>query len=286
MSDPWPRLMKSGTLFAQEPEELAERRSGGAVPLLVSCGLGVNSTAALVLLARLGDRPDAVLFADTGGEKPETYVFRDTLSAWLRSAGFPEVTTVKRTTDHARQKNELKYDTLEEECLAKRCLPSIAYYGRSCSEKWKQQPQEKWANAFGSCRERWAAGGRCIKVIGYDADEPERAKVWRTEKWAYWHPLLDYDWGREECLEAIALAGLPAPPKSSCFFCPEMTPPEILALPSDLLARALALEDNAHLTGIKGLGKHEYSWRDLTSGKVPLPTVTAPRLPCMCYDGE
>jgi 3'-phosphoadenosine 5'-phosphosulfate sulfotransferase (PAPS reductase)/FAD synthetase len=43
-------------------------------PLVVAYGLGVNSTAMLVEFAPRGIRPDPVLFADTGGEKPETYV--------------------------------------------------------------------------------------------------------------------------------------------------------------------------------------------------------------------
>jgi hypothetical protein len=39
-------------------------------PLVVAYGLGVDSTALLVEFARRGLRPDLVLFADTGGEKP------------------------------------------------------------------------------------------------------------------------------------------------------------------------------------------------------------------------
>lgn len=192
---------------------------------------------------------------------------------------------MRREVKPERQKHEAKYATLEGECLVKHCLPSIAYYHRSCSEKWKQQPQEKWANGQPLARARWDAGLRCLKAIFYDADEPSRAKIYSNEKWTYWYPLLDHDWGRDECLAAIKEAGLPAPPKSSCFFCPEMTPGEIFALPPDLLGRALAMERNATLTGIKGLGKHEYSWGDLVAGRVELPTFSRPRLPCVCYDG-
>ena len=46
---------------------------GARSPLVVSYGAGVDSTAMLVGLRRLGVVPDAVLFADTGGEKPATY---------------------------------------------------------------------------------------------------------------------------------------------------------------------------------------------------------------------
>jgi hypothetical protein len=283
-------MMKQAPLFDDTPQEIHARRKGEEVPLLVSCGLGVNSTAMLILLYRLGDRPDAVLFADTGGERPETYAYRDTLSAWLESVGFPPVTTVKRTTDHDRQKSEQKYDTLEEECLAKKCLPSIAYYHRSCSYKWKQQPQEKWANGFEPCLASWTDGLRCVKAIGYDADEGHRLKRFEDAKWVYWHPLVDYGWGRDECLKAIEEAGLPAPLKSSCWFCPEMRPEEVFDLGRahpQLLDRALAMEANAVLTDIKGLGKHEYSWRELVAGAVPVPDAAdlPPRMACVCYDG-
>jgi hypothetical protein len=276
----WIDLLTPVDLFDQTPAEMLARRGGERVPLVSSCGLGVNSTAGLILLRRLGDRPDAILFADTGGEKPETYAYRETLNVWLADVGFPAITTVRREVKHERQKNEEKYSTLEEECLVKKCLPSIAYYLRSCSEKWKHQPQEKWANHDPACRARWHAGGRVIKAIYYDADEPRRVKHWQDDKYVYWHPLVDYGWGREECLWAIEDAGLPLPPKSSCFFCPEMTPPEILALPPDLLARALAMEGNAELHTIKGLGQHEYSWRDLAEGRVSLPQAAGPPMRC------
>jgi len=38
-------------------------------------GLGVASTAMLVEFVHRGIRPDLILFADTGGEKPGTYQY-------------------------------------------------------------------------------------------------------------------------------------------------------------------------------------------------------------------
>jgi 3'-phosphoadenosine 5'-phosphosulfate sulfotransferase (PAPS reductase)/FAD synthetase len=46
-------------------------------PLVVAYGLGVNSTALLVEFVKQGIRPDLILFADTGGEKPETYAYQN-----------------------------------------------------------------------------------------------------------------------------------------------------------------------------------------------------------------
>ncbi len=41
--------------------------------LVVSYGVGLDSTAMLVEMHNRGMRPDLILFSDTGGEKPETY---------------------------------------------------------------------------------------------------------------------------------------------------------------------------------------------------------------------
>ena len=43
------------------------------------------------------DRPDAILFADTGGEREYTYRLRDDLNRLLESHGFPTITEVYAT---------------------------------------------------------------------------------------------------------------------------------------------------------------------------------------------
>ncbi|HEX4613990.1 MAG TPA: hypothetical protein VH092_37760 [Urbifossiella sp.] len=90
-------------------------------PLVVAYGLGVNSTAVLVELARRGVRPDRILFADTGGEKPETYAYLPVVQAYLARVGFPPVVTVRYEPRTA------PYRTLEGQCLHTGTLPSLAY---------------------------------------------------------------------------------------------------------------------------------------------------------------
>lgn len=284
-------LLRDAELFDTTPDEIADRRMGEPIPFVSTCGGGLNSTAGLVLLAARGDRPDAILFADTGGEKPETYEHVGILSAWCESIGFPPVTTVRNYSDPARQKHADKYTNLEEECRVKKALPSIAYFNRGCSDKWKIRPQEMWVKKWPPALEAWATGGRVAKAIYYDANEGYRATIFRDDRFVYWFPLLSVGWGRIECEVAIRAAGLPVPPKSSCFFCPEMTPAEIFDLSPDLLNRALAMEANANLTSIKGLGKHDYSWAELVAGRVPLAMVEKAntgigRVPCVCNENE
>ncbi len=103
-----------------------------AEPISVAYGMGVDSTAMLVGMRKRGIRPDLILFADTGGELPETLAYGDhVLQPWLRVAGFPALVTVRYRPRHGR------YATLEENCTTLRVLPSLAYGRKACSAKWK-----------------------------------------------------------------------------------------------------------------------------------------------------
>jgi hypothetical protein len=252
-----------------------------ARPLVVAYGGGVNSTALLVGLWQRRLVPDLILFADTGGEKPETYAYRDLFSAWLTNHGFPAIQTVS---------NDGMYRTLEQNCLATHTLPSLAYGWRSCSDKYKRRPQDKFVAAWAPAREAWALDSKVTKAIGYDAGEARRASIREDARYCYWYALLEWDWDRIACLRAISSVGLPLPPKSACFFCPATTKREVLQLSCthpNLMERALMIEENAAgtLKTVKGLGRR-FAWKDLIEGRVPLQ-LAAPEqdLPCGCYDG-
>ena len=75
---------------------------------------------------------------------------------------------------------------------------------------------------------------------------------------------------RAACERTIRGAGLPVPPKSSCFFCPASKKAEILWLRERhprLLDRALTIEANArpNLTSVRGLGR-SFAWADFLDG--------------------
>lgn len=257
--------------------------------LLINYGGGVNSTAIVVGLHEHSIRPDAIVFADTGGEKPDTYKYIERVSAWCNDRGFPRVTTV-RVTDG-------KHATLEERCLADKNLPSIAYGFKSCSMRWKADPVRKWVNHWDLAQDVWTAGGKVCQAFGFDAGEERRThgKVNESDakKYERWYPLIEWDWSREDCVEAIKRSGLAVPIKSSCFFCPSSRPKEVLWLKEhhpDLFKRAVAIEDAALETrppgsGIEGLGR-DWSWKkfgrqDDVQGRLPF---TSNHVPCECYD--
>lgn len=236
--------------------------------IVASFGGGVNSTAMLIGMYERGERVDLILFADTGGEKPHTYAHVLDMSEWLVDHGMPAIVTVKKETE-----------TLESDCLKRKALPSVAYGFKSCSDHFKLRPQRNYLKARGIVP--------TVKLIGFDAGEPHRVKDIPGNR----YPLIEWDWGREECVAAIDRAGLQQPGKSACFFCPSSTKKEIYELRRRypyLAERSVAMEKNAELTAVKGLGRR-FAWGDLYEAddrQAKLLPESAIEIDCGCYDGE
>lgn len=228
-------------LFGKRPENLltleeALKFQRLGVPLGVSYGMGSDSTAMLIKMEREGIRPDFIVFADTGGEKPETMLYADIIRNWLRKVGFPPLMVVRRN----ETVNELgAYRTLEEQCLVNVTFPSLAFGGKKCSQKWKVDPMAKaekesvaWDAAAGNPL------GKVIKAIGYDdgakdskrgrsagAINPSNKK--EADRYLFVYPLRDWKIDRDQAIALIEDEGLPLPGKSACFFCPSQKPDEL-----------------------------------------------------------
>jgi hypothetical protein len=246
------------------------------LPLVVSYGMGVDSTAMLVGLVERQRRPELILFADLGDEKPATYAYLDIMQAYLREHHFPKITVVRYKPK--RFKHE-PYSTLFGNCWANRTLPSLAFGRKSCSNKWKIAPMDKYVKRFYEAR--FAEGKQVTRAIGYDAgpkDSCRGGNITDDKRFRYWYPLRDWGWDRDRCKEEIAKAGLPVPCKSACFFCPSTQKAELCALAKEqpmLAALSIAMEDRARpnfkkidglwRTGCKGTRKPEArkpgSWR-------------------------
>jgi hypothetical protein len=255
---------------------------------VVSNGGGVNSTALLVELANRGERPDAILFADTGGEQYAIYEYLRQFGAWLVRRDFPPITIVRKTPTIRRDGS--RYATLEEDCLLKGMLPSLAYGGRGCSWKYKREVMDKWVNNWQPAQDVWDRKEKVTRLIGFDAGERRTARG-EEGKYVYRYPLREWGWDRKACEEAIARAGLCVPPKSACFFCPAAKKAEVRRLAReepDLFGRAVAMERKAKATGkltsVKGLGRH-WSWEDIAAAdKAQLKLFEEPpQMPCECW---
>jgi hypothetical protein len=247
-------------------------------PVIVNAGGGTNFVGLMVRAVRLGLRVDHLLFADTGGEMRETYSHLWDFSEWLERHGMPGIEIVTETR-HG------KPITLEEHALRTKRMPSKAYGRKSCSMKFKRDPIEKWIRAE-------YPEGQVVRIFGFDADEPQRARMPESERFLWSYPLIDWGMGREECIEEIVWAGLPLPGKSACFFCPSARPAEVADLAvsdPDLFARGMAMEANARpFSGaVKGLGSN-YSWESVDRAvrlQVVMPEAPRVHEDCGCYDG-
>jgi len=230
-------------------------------PVVFRWGVGVDSTGMAIGMHERGERPDFVIFSDTGNEKPETYAYFVEFEAWLTRAGFPKPIVLRNRTQAGDA-------TLEEYSLRIADLPSRAYGHGGCADKWKIRPLEKWSTHEPSIRAFRAAGGKPCALIGYDAGEKRRNLITENARWTFRAPLIEWGWYREDCVKAIERAGLSIPPKSACFFCPSSTKTEIVQLAirhPDLMRRSIEMEDKARASGklgtVKGLGRR-FSWRE------------------------
>ena len=253
----------------------------------IAIGGGTNSLAMLIEMHKRGENIDVCVFADTKAERPETYKSIEQTTKWLVLNGYDPVVIVR--TDK----------TLEDDCIERKTLPSIAFGFKTCSQRFKLAPQNKWANNYEPFKEIWSKGEKVTKIIGYDIGEERRAenayKYTRTDKkYNYRYPLIEWMIDRDECIEIIKKEGLEPPGKSSCFFCPSMRKSEIVFLKKNnpnLYDRAIEIERNARetLRAVKGLGR-SYSWEEFIKEKENQITFCdvyddESDMPCDCYDG-
>jgi hypothetical protein len=225
--------------------------------LIVVCfGAGVDSTAMLVALREAGIRPHVITFADTGGEKPETLAHVDAVNDVLRSWRWPPIDVVRK-----KPLPTTGYADLYGNCLKNETLPSLAFGMKSCSIKWKHDPQDQFIQGVergpnaGPAHPVWLeaqrTGQRIVKLIGYDCGKADlrraQAEVPPDSAFDYAYPLQMLGWARPACVRAIsqAMGDHLVPLKSACFFCPASKQWELFWLAAhhpELLERALMLE--------------------------------------------
>jgi hypothetical protein len=234
--------------------------------------------------------PAFAVFSDTGSERPETYVFVELFGKWLAERGVP-----LHVVRWIRVKGERAgtFLALHDWCEVYKTVPSRAFGMSGCTSKWKQQPADKFIKQHPEVVVVHAAGEVVERWIGFDADEPGRAAGMLAKNpdahlWRWRAPLVEWNMGRDECVEVIRQAGLPLPGKSACWMCPSTTKPEIDLLQIQhpaLLKRAVDMEAAAIASGglasRAGLGGR-LNWGDYLKTKQGAAPDEAP---CGCYDG-
>lgn len=218
-----------------------------------SFGGGVDSTGMLFEFDRQGYMPDIIIFADTGGERPDIYAHIEKLNKWLKEKWDKEIIIVRGK------------ETLYDECIRRETLPALAMGFHTCSQKHKIRPIAQYlrSNKITSI----------IKIVGFDCNEFDRARRSlnalesgkNTEEYKLdmkiWFPLIEWGKSRKDLKSEINEVGFCAS-KSSCFFCPAMSLNEVKQLRQyypDLYDKAIAMEKGAKLDRTKGLGR-SWNW--------------------------
>jgi hypothetical protein len=285
----WNSTPDTGMKWDEYPWSVGEER----IPVTVAFGAGLNSTAMLIGCVFKGQPLDLILFADTGNERPETYLHCEQVSDWLEKHGYPGVEVVSRDGE---------YESLGDRCKGEDMGPSLAYGFRrkACSQKWKVAPQKKRINNWEPAQQTWDRGEYIIKLIGYDVGETHRYQEAYDDNngYMYEYPLVDWKWDRRDCERVIMFADkICLPPKSSCYFCPSMKPDEILQLRRrhpELYEDAIEVEKSMQSTlqedsSIEGLSGR-FSWQKIVEAKDKQPELLerarSRDIDCSCYDGN
>ena len=182
---------------------------------IFSYGGGVQSTAALILAAQGRIDFQTFLFANVGtdSENPATIRYFDEVAVPFAEGHGLQLIELEKT------RNGLP-DTIYQHILESPSSIGIPVYmatgapgNRSCTIDYKVKVVEKWL--------RKHDGYPAEIGIGFSLDEFQRMTTAHdTEKKRNVYPLIDLRLTRADCLQIIQQAGLPTPPKSSCYFCP------------------------------------------------------------------
>ncbi|MGW1440312.1 phosphoadenosine phosphosulfate reductase [Streptomyces griseus] len=187
----------------------------------ISYGGGVQSTALLVLAAQGRIDFRTFLMANVGddSEHPATLRYLDEYARPYAAEHGIELALLDRVMVRSGETRTL-YGQLTKEGSRSLAIPVRMSNGapgtRSCTADFKIKVIGRELKRRGATKEAPATIG-----IGISLDEIHRANNRRCEPHEeIVYPLLDLGLRRTDCAQIIRDAGLPVPPKSSCYFCP------------------------------------------------------------------
>jgi len=186
-----------------------------------SFGGGRQSTAALVLAARGELQADIFVFANVGddAENPDTLTYVNTYAKPYAAAHGIDLVEVQRKFRNGRDPSLLQYVKNEKKAVAIPVRMSGGAPGtRKCTYDWKIRVVAHYLKRVRGWVPPWEV------LLGISWDESHRISeagteidgITYTKSW----PLCDMRLTVGDCKRIVAEAGLPEPPKSSCWFCP------------------------------------------------------------------
>lgn len=190
---------------------------------VISYGGGVQSTAMLVLAAQGVIDFTIALFANVGddSEHPATLRYvREVAMPYAQANGIALEELHRRKRDGS---TETLYGRLTQGSVRSIGIParmggSGAPGRRQCTTDFKIKLIGRWLVRRGATARDPATLG-----LGISLDEFQRAQTPQDARNPYQvreYPLIALRLARQDCITVIARAGMPVPPKSSCWFCP------------------------------------------------------------------
>lgn len=206
-----------------------------------SSGGGTQSAAiaALIVQGRI-PKPDAVVIADTGYEKSTTWQYLDNIiRPALKSVGL-EVYRIGQEWATAGL-----YSTNGKTLLMPLWTTQSDEVGKMpglCSNEWKLRPINRFLR-----RELGIPTKQQKRWIGFSIDESRRAiRMMASSDWENGRirfPLIhDVPLKRFEAIREVEKMGWPTPPRSACYFCPNMGDDEWRDISKEELLLASKLE--------------------------------------------
>ena len=180
-------------------------------------GGGVQSAAIAALIVRGDLRPDLAVIVDTQREQTTTWTYMESVIS-------PALTSVGATLHRVLKGEYATVDLYGGEDDDSLLIPAfttqsgeIGKLPTFCSNEWKRRVVQRWATAQGvKLATMW---------LGISTDERHRVNF-TAGKWENAYPLIDARMNRGDCLALVAKMGWPAPPRSSCWMCPNHSPQE------------------------------------------------------------
>ncbi len=217
----------------------------------------------MVMLVRKKMPFDVAVFADTGGELPETYRYLDVARRYLDRHGI-ELKIV-------RSKNGTLYDT----CKRRKVIPSRVW--RWSTRDYKITPIHAYYRSLGT---------RICEYMGIAYDEISRIKASKEDYITSEFPLVDWKMTRADCIETVKRAHLPIPVKSGCYFCPFQDIPRWQSLHNkhpELFRKAMKLEETSKHFPDQKLNDHTLRGLMRIKFRLGTPIPTPSDDPCGAY---
>ena len=184
---------------------------------ILSFGGGVDSSAILTMHLMEKDLGiEEVIFADTGAESKKTYENVEFFKGLCADAGLPFTIVAKDG------------ENITEWVTRLGIVPVMPGGSHVCSKKYKGDVIQKWIDTKYPDQE-------ITYLIGIELDEGHRTERFtkpKGDKNIYEYPLVEMGMTRQDCVDLLAKYGVEVA-KSSCVFCPFMSPKEIKDIRND-----------------------------------------------------